>query len=282
MMRYPAVIMAGGLLLAAATFGHAQQVVVGTPMQNVGDSFFENFGVGFGGRFPGGFFNGPPQAGVPGLPGINPVGGANLGFGLRGGGFGLDFNVNALQGSSRSFNSVTPSVTVPNGGTGTIFSGSQRPFVTGLVPVVGGYGFNVPRPYYPTSAGRPIYPIRDRIRQYYAGLATNPSRGSGPSLTLKAPAPSASERLAASVGTGSSAARGDLSVAEIKRQRSARLSAEDTDKQREIKALVERARGAEEAGKYGAARVYLRQAISRAQGELRVELSKKLQSLGSR
>ena len=43
----------------------------------------------------------------------------------------------AEQGSRRSFTSQTPTVVVPQGGTGAIFSGSLRPFVVGVVPVVG-------------------------------------------------------------------------------------------------------------------------------------------------
>ncbi|MBW3600438.1 MAG: hypothetical protein KY475_24640, partial [Planctomycetes bacterium] len=34
--------------------------------------------------------------------------------------------------------SETPTIVVPNGGTGTLFDGQIRPFVTGFVPVVGG------------------------------------------------------------------------------------------------------------------------------------------------
>lgn len=273
------------LLLVAANRLNAQQVVVGTPTQNIGDSFFENIGVGFGGRFPGGSFNGPAAAPAPGQPGVNAGGGGNFGFGINGGGFGLGFNVGASQGSSRSASSITPSVTIPNGGTGSIFSGSQTPFVTSLIPVVGGYGFNVPTPYYPVMQPSYTSPLRGKIQQYYDGLArvSGGKPASYSSALLRSSDLSPSEKLTAKLSAAheSSAAYGDLSVAEIKRRREIRLSAEGEAKQREIAALVERARGAQEAGKTGVARVYLRQAISRAEGELQRQLSNELRSLGS-
>jgi hypothetical protein len=273
------------LLLASANNLNAQQVVVGTPTQNIGDSFFENIGVGFGGRFPGGSFNGPGAAAAPGLPGVNAGGGGNFGFGINGGGFGLGFNVGASQGSSRSAGSITPSVTVPNGGTGSIFSGSQTPFVTSLIPVVGGYGFHVPTPYFPVMQPSVTSPLRGKIQQYYDGLAraSGGKSASYSSSLLRSRDLSPSEKLTAKVSAArdSSAAYGDLSVAEIKRRRELRLSTEGEAKQREIAALVERARGAHEAGKTGVARVYLRQAISRAEGKLQRQLSNELRSLGS-
>jgi len=279
-----AVCLSSPLVVAGRSL-NAQQVVVGTPTQNIGDSFFENIGVGFGGRFPGGFFNGPAPAPAPGLPGVIPGGGANLGFGINGGGFGLGFNVGAAQGSSRSAGSITPSVTVPNGGTGSIFSGSQTPFVTSLIPVVGGYGFHVPTPYFPVMQPSVTSPLRGKIQQYYDGLARQSTGKSASysSALLRSGELSPAEKLAVKLSTGraSTAAYGDLSVAEIKRRRELRLAAEDEAKRREIAALVERARGAEAAGKTGVARVYLQQAISRAKGELQRELSDELRALGS-
>lgn len=279
------VILVGTLLTAGGSL-YGQQVVIGTPMNNVSDSFFENIGVGFGARFPGGFINNNLGTPTPGLPGVNPAGGANSGFGINGGGFGLGFNVNAIQGSSRSASSITPSVTVPNGGTGSIFSGSQTPFVTGVIPVVGGYGFHVPTPYFPVMKPRVTSPLRGKIQQYYDGLARQ-AAGSPPSYSsalLRSEDLAPGERLNAKLtaSSDSTAASGDLSVAEIKRRRELRLAAEDKVMQREIAALVERARGAEEAGKTGAARIYLQQAISRAEGKLRSQLAEKLKSLGSR
>src|SRR5687768_8483149 len=46
----------------------------------------------------------------------------------------------AEQGSSRSLNSQAVSLTTLNGAPGFISATTQRPFVTGLIPVVGDYG----------------------------------------------------------------------------------------------------------------------------------------------
>ena len=47
------------------------------------------------------------------------------------------FRFSASQGSNRSISSTSPSVTMPNGGFGSISSGTLRPFVTGFTPIVG-------------------------------------------------------------------------------------------------------------------------------------------------
>lgn len=278
------------LLICAASTAAAQQAVVGTPFNSVNDSFFERIGVGFNFSIPNG--NNPPivfrQGGaagaIPAFGGFDPNAGANLGFGIRGGGFNANFNISAAQGSNRTFSSVTPSVTIPNGGTGFISNGSQRPFVTGLIPVVGGY--NVPRPYFPSAQTHTVNPLRAKIQQYYeqqakrtAGEAERLAGAMLPRAELP-PADKMSMKLGAS--RASSAGYGDLSVAEIKRNKAARDAAEADAKNQEILALIERARGAEAAGKVGAAKIYYRQAATRASGDLQRELVEKLKSLSEK
>jgi hypothetical protein len=111
----------------------AQDVVVGTPLHNLGDSFYESFGTS--GSWSGGnaFFNWGGGGAVPPYGGYDPS--ADARFGFSAGGLHLGFT--AGQGSSRFSSSQTPMVTVPNGGMGGMFSGTLTPFVTGFVPVVG-------------------------------------------------------------------------------------------------------------------------------------------------
>jgi len=279
----------------------AQQINVSTPLINTSDSFFENFGVNFGFNLRGGgnvfgldplgnpirdiqFRQNSAGSAIPPFGGFDPASAANVGLGInRPGGTGL-FNLTASQGSSRSIVSQVPSVTIPNGGTGTIIDTSQSPFVTGVIPVVGG-GFEptilpLAALYYPTTAQRsqrgpsPLQMAVQRINE-------DAERGVGPRLGAAGGhrAPSAEQRAAArSSNAGpSTAERGDLSVAQIKRQRSAEIAAEQAAEVAELEALIERARGAFAAGKSGAAKIYLRQAISRAEGDQKTDLLLMLQ-----
>lgn len=247
-----------GLLLASisATSARAQQAVVSTPMNTVSESFFENINVGFGfvpqgnlANIRPGNFGAPPPFGN-----FDPGSGASVGF--RNGPF--SFNLQAGHGSNRSFTSVTPSVVVPNGGTGTIFSGSQRPFVTGVVPVVG----NQHRAY--------LFDLVDRLK------AEGKQLGQASGSTTTAAAHPAGEVVATRpIRSGSSAERGDLSLAEIRAQR----AAEDSVANEEVAVWIERARGAEQAGRLGAARIYYQNAAKRATGELQAQLVAKVKEL---
>jgi hypothetical protein len=114
-----------------------QNVHIETPVQRLNDSFYEYFGTdwGFqrGGRGGGGpFFNnggfGPPPA-FGGYPG----GGATFGIGGR----GFRFNMIAAQGSRRSNVVNSPSITMIPGTSGSVQDLTYRPFVTGIVPIVG-------------------------------------------------------------------------------------------------------------------------------------------------
>ncbi|MFO0821109.1 MAG: hypothetical protein U1A77_24400 [Pirellulales bacterium] len=79
----------------------------------------------------------------------------------------------------------------------------------------------------------------------------------------------------ASNPTASTAAKGDLSVAEIRR-RQAQETAERND---EVEQLVAKAREAESLGKGGVARIYYQQASRRATGARQQELAAKLREL---
>lgn len=242
-----------------ATNVGAQQAVVSTPFHTVGESFYENINVGFGfvprgnlSAVRSGSFGAPPPFGN-----FDPGSSAAVGF--RNGPF--NFNLQAGHGSNRTFSSVTPSVVVPNGGTGAIFSGSQRPFVTGVVPVVGNQG----RAY--------LFDLVDRIK----------AEGKQLGRSSAAPASARSEEHVAEgevrstrpVRSGSSAERGDLSLAEIRAQQ----AAQDRTANAEVAVWIARARGAEQAGRRGAARIYYQNAAKRAVGDLQRQLQAKVQSL---
>src|SRR4029453_8319467 len=101
------------LAVSAIYSARAQQVTVGAPHSTVTNSFYEQFGVNWGIRGNGSFF----QFGGPAVPpfgGFDPNVGANFGFAGPNG----FFNLTAGQGANSTFVGQTPMVTVPNGGTG--------------------------------------------------------------------------------------------------------------------------------------------------------------------
>lgn len=138
MRRFPSVVATIAFSLPLSLFAFpaialGQNVVVGAPFHNLGDSFYENFGTR--GSWSGGnaFFNWGGGGAIPQYGGYDPR--ADARFGFSAGGLNLGFT--AGQGSDRFSSSQTPMVTIPNGGSGNMFSGSISPFVTGFVPVVG-------------------------------------------------------------------------------------------------------------------------------------------------
>jgi hypothetical protein len=151
-------------------------------------------------------------------------------------------------------------VVIPNGGFGSIFDGSLRPFVTSVIPVVGNPG--------------------DIVEPYTAPYQAPPSLGSQWSdIFASEPAPrrsSTSESTPVQYGSRTStAAQGDLSVAEITSLR----AAQDDALQQEIDALVAEADAYLDAGQYSRARSSLRKAIKRSDGRQRYDLQLRLESL---
>lgn len=117
----------------------AQMIHTQLPSQQLGSSYYEQFGVQWRINGPN-FFANFGGAAVPPFGGFDPNSGLRTGFGFQrgntSGSLGLTFN----QGSSRSFSSTTPSLTTTNGIPGSIVSQTVRPFVIGAVPVVSGGG----------------------------------------------------------------------------------------------------------------------------------------------
>jgi hypothetical protein len=277
-------LLAALLTVALVSPGRAQQQVhVSTPLIGISDSYYEHFGVGWGWRQAGprgGWFMnfGSPQSVIPPFGGYDPNQDFRVGFGGR----NFQFSLAASQGSNRTLTMAAPSLTMMNGARGQIFSGSIRPFVTGVIPVVGGYPV-VPYPAYPAyppgvaspyaAYSPPVFhsPLVERIeRLRHEGelrRAAGAKADGEDLLVLGEEAPPEPAAFLPAAGP-SSAERGDISLAEIRRLQ----ASEDAERQRELDRLIETARAAERAGELGVARVHYQQAAARASGEQRKEL----------
>jgi hypothetical protein len=234
-----------------ADFALGQQVVVGTPHPSASSSFYEQIGVQWGLRGRGWFFNfgGPPP--VPQFGGFDPHGGASFGFGGRNG----FFNITAGQGASTTFGSQTPMVTMPNGGFAVFSDQTIRPFVTSVIPVLGGEP-----PVFDSLLAERLH----RLQTESPGEPAPQSAGGG---------------SATSPAAESSAERGAESVAEIKARKAAERAALESTASEEVDVLVEKAKGALAEGKKNVARIYLQMASRRAAGDRRAEILAELERL---
>lgn len=259
-----------GVVCALPT--EAQQVYTTVPLVNSRDSFYESFGTdwGFSHRGRNGYFffnRGGAGTGIPAFGGYDPNAAARFGFGSRGFGGSFYFNGWASQGSNRTITSTAPSLMLQNGGLGFVQDLSVRPFVTDLSPVIG------------SSAVSPVEEKLDRLRQE-AAVANPQSQPTDAALLLGSHAdkPLASNVAASAPlhSSGSSAERGDVSLAEIRHQQASQVKSDLTE---EIRKLIETAQLAEAAGRNGAARIRYQQAAAKATGELRKALLAKCESL---
>lgn len=282
--------------------GWGQQVQVTTPFHSLNDSFYENFGIGLApvnrmGPRGGWYFSGlPANSTPPQFGGYDPS--ADAAFGFQIGRFGL--NALAGQGSNRSHVMEAPTVVLPNGGSGGIFSGSQRPFVMGVIPIVG----NAPMaPLIPITApmtsSSPLAERLERMRQAEEQAAAQAAEAAGRGDAEMAAAvpvppvgpseddaplvirggrvlePETARSDGATAPAASTARVGDLSLQEIQQQQAQR----DAAVQYEVLVLVEKARGKEAEGKPGLAKIYYQQAASRADGQLKREIEAKITAL---
>ena len=252
----------------ATNIARGQDIQVTTPLVGVNDSYYEAMGVSWGFQFGGpssqvfGSFNqGSAGSAIPPFGGYDPNASARFGFGSfnnNGGGFSLGLEMG--KGSTRTMTSNSPSVVVPNGGVGSIFDGSFRPFVTGVIPVVGNPGDTV-EPY------TPPYQAPQSMGKRWSDVLT-PQQESRPRPSSDGSSPNFSTE-------NSSAQRGDLSVAELQAQR----AAEESEKLSELDGFIAEAEAFEKDGKFSRARSSLRKAIKRADGRQRYDLQLKLESL---
>jgi hypothetical protein len=246
-------------LCGSANIVSAQYSAIAGPFNNAGSGYYERLGFGFGGNVGGVFFNnGGMNNALPPFGGHNPADDARFGFGVRGNGVNLNFGIAAGAGYDANMTSVTPSITLPNGGTGGITDVIQRPFVTSLVPYVGHFS---PGVGYSMAPPRVVSPLAERLSRLESGErpAARPSEASAPARTSPA----------------STAERGDLSLAEIR----ARQAAAGDREQDELAAFLEAGRLREEAGEYGQAIIDYGRAAARAKGAQQEQLRAKLREL---
>ncbi len=279
-----------------------QQVRIGTQFHTMQDDFFERIGANFSFSLPGRgnlvgldplgnptpdgsiqFRQGGFNSALPAFGGHDPAADAQTGFSILKNGAAFNFNFAAGQGNNRTLVTQAPSVVIQDGQQGFVSDTFQRPFVTGVIPVVGDMSVAPPFAVMPTY----VSPLQEKIRrlreqQQQGGHVAYGGRTAVDAPVNDASAHEASASSAAPAGGSSSATRGDVSVAEIKRQKAAEKAAEAEANATEILALIERARGAEELDKVGIARIYYRMAANRAEGEQKQELLEKLKSLDDR
>ncbi len=239
--------------LGAADLASAQYSFIETPFNSASHSFYENIGTAWGVQGRGWFFNfGGGGAGNPApFGGFDPNAQATFGTGFRGNGFSGNFRMTAGQGSDSTLTSSTPGVMVPSGGMGFFSDVQQRPFVLGIIPVV----------------GEPVSPLRWRLERM---AEQENSPGAGASDSDRSP-----ENRGSGSSSSSSASRGDLSVAAIKAQQ----AAEEADKAAEVAELLAKARDFETAGKTASAKIHYRRAALRATGKVQQEIAAKIREL---
>ncbi len=311
MTTRPSILGGGCLLLIAVALlcsstASAQQVQLTSPFHSLNDSFYENFGIGLSpiertGRRGGWFFSGTQANSTPPpFGGYDPA--ADARFGFRIGQFGL--NAVAGQGSNRSHVMEAPTIVIPHGGSGSIFSGSIRPFVTGVVPIVG----NAPMGPMPTPVmTSPLTERLERLGGSDQALAAQAAafaaedraarnRAARDRLARPEPQPPRerpsedaplvirggqlvdSPRAASRVvggGANSTANHGDLSLREIRQQQAERQAAREY----EALVLIEKGRGKEAEGQLGLAKIYYQQALARADEGLKKQIEAKIHSM---
>lgn len=246
-LRLIPILIASVFVVGVAPSLYAQtQVLVETPFQQTSNGFYENFGIGWNYSNDNFFINVPNGVRPPFGMG-DPNADARLGFtgrGPGGGRFGVNFTLG--QGSTRTNSMTSPMIMLPSGGTGAIFDGSVRPFVTGLIPVVGEGG-----------GQQAISPVQQKL-QRMAEEGTLETLGAAVESermpTQQVASPSVKRQA-------SSAARGDLSVAEI-RQRQARTDAPH-------KVAADKAVALEAEGKLVSAKLQYKRAAEQAPDEER-------------
>lgn len=222
----------------------AQLINVQTPLHNLRDDYYSQNGISFNGFLGGNsrirglnaagqitpnivFNQGSAASAIPPFGGYDPNAGLYTGAMYNGGNFGFGLGVSMGKGNTRSIISNTPSVTMFNGQSASIFSGENRPFVTGITPVVGNM-----------SGGVGLLPVQLPRNLNIPYRTEHPVNNS----------PMNYDQL------NSTANQGVLSLAEISRMKSAEEYEKIQATNREVETLVTEARSLVDIKKYGAAR----------------------------
>lgn len=238
------------MVIAPATVG-AQMVTVQSPMQRNGASFYEYSHIGWSIQNPHYFIRFNGGGATPPFGGFQPNAGLNGGFAV--GNTRMIFGFG--QGASLTSTSETPILTTTNGYPGYIFVGRDRPFVTGVVPVVGGGGgFASVAPMGPLQARMATGQLRtERGRIVPAGLD---DAGIPP-----APEPAAGELA----GVGAPPATRPSEP----RPTSALSAAQ----------YLERGEAAEKDGKQGVAKIYYQLAATKGDALIKAKATQRLDAL---
>lgn len=269
---FPVVVV---LVTLAATDASAQMVSIGTPRQSVSDSFYERFGLGWSLNGPG--FNARFGGGTPGAPqfgGFTPNAGIQGGMSIGGGGFNGNLNFGAAQGVRRNFTSITPSVTTMNGYPGSITNSTQRPFVTGVVPIVG-YGVVA---YEPIVTGISPPPVLSPVATNLPWQSKLAEQGLKPRKSAQRDEDEeerADDRPAA--GAADDGRDGLIDpLPPTRAEREQQKANEEAARNNAARAYYDKGVAAAQNGKPGVARLYFEMAANRATGTLKDEIEQRL------
>jgi len=318
-------VLLGALLVFGFVAGtgdaRAQQVTVATPFHSLSDGFFENMGTSWRLNGPGWnlSFGGSPTQAAPQFGGFDPSAGASFGFAGAGGRVNGQLSANWSQGYRQSFVTQTPSITLPNGGTGYVSDTSQSPFVISYIPVVGGFPtVGVVQPIMPPMAYGPAQPawmnpaVMQALQRQAAGQnrwqANNvapeavPRDGLGEIRPEDFPAPIVGQAQAPKrpqedlvlVGPGvqpkAAGGQAGKGVAEVSAAgqpapsvTAARAMFQQDNAQPNSDAMGywQRGQNAEASGKPGVAKIYYQMALRRASGPLKDQILARLQALSA-
>ena len=139
----------------------AQLIHQQVPFQTQGDSFYDATGVNWGVRGPGFFANFGGNV-VPPFGGFDPNSGSGTSIGFRNGPWSGNLGLSLNQGSSRSNVSSSASLTTTPGYPGSITSQTVQPFVTGVVPIVGGAPLAIVNPPVTSSGQQQLTDVRQQ------------------------------------------------------------------------------------------------------------------------
>jgi hypothetical protein len=235
-------------LLGLPALLSAQMVTTQSPLHSNTSSFYEYSHVGWSVHNPHYFMNFNGGGGTPPFGGYQPNAGLSGGFGVNNASFDFGFG----QGASLNSTTVTPMLTTTNGYPGYLFIGSERPFVTGVVPGVGGGFANVPA----------MGPLASRVAT--GQLKTEQGR-----IVV----PKDEQAIQAPLRQGN-VARGEIPPA----PRPAEV-ATSSNQQLSAAQYLEKAIAAENDGRAGVAKIYYQLAATKGEGLVKVQAARKLEAM---
>ncbi|HEY4260558.1 MAG TPA: hypothetical protein VGM98_10365 [Schlesneria sp.] len=235
-------------LLGLPALLSAQMVTTQSPLHSNTSSFYEYSHVGWSVHNPHYFMNFNGGGGTPPFGDYQPNAGLSGGFGVNNTAFDFGFG----QGASLNSTTVTPMLTTTNGFPGYLFIGSERPFVTGVVPVVGGGFANVPA----------MGPLAARV-------ATGQLKAEQGRLVVPKSEPAVQVPL-----RQANVARNEIPLA----PRPAGI-ATSSNQQMSAAQYLEKAAAAEKDGRAGVAKIYYQLAVTKGDGLVKVQATRKLEAM---